>query len=61
MKSRDRSCCSSKIIFKKKKKRKSAETLEAKLARRKSLFQTVNLKFRKKGIYRKFLFYVAKY
>ena len=56
---------SAKLFFQKKKQkkkdRKSAQTLEIELAKRKSLFPIVNLKYRKKGIYRKFLFYVAKH
>ena len=55
---------SANLFFQKKKKkkdRKSAQTLEIELAKRKSLFPIVNLKYRKKGIYRKFLFYVAKH
>ena len=35
------------------KDRKSAETLKTELAKRKSLFPTVTVKLRKKGIYRK--------
>ena len=42
------------------KDRKSAETLEIEFAKRKNLFPTVTLKFRKKGIDKKFPFYVAR-
>lgn len=43
------------------KDRKSAEALEIEFAKRENLFPAVTLKFRKKEIYRKFSFYVAKY
>ena len=42
------------------KDRKSAETLEIEFAKRKNLFPTVTLKFRKKGIDKKFPFYIAR-
>ena len=46
--------------FFQKKDRKSAEPLEIELAKRKNLFPTVTLKFRKKGINRKFPFHATK-
>ena len=48
-------------LFFQTKGRKFAETLETELAKRKNLFPTVTLKFRKNGIYKKFPFQVAKY
>ena len=42
------------------KDRKSAEPLEIELAKRKNLFPTVTLKFRKKVINRKFPFHATK-
>ena len=48
-------------LFFQTKDRNSAKTLEIELAKRKHLFPTVILKFRKKGTYRQFPFYVAKY
>ena len=47
-------------LFFRTKDRKSAETLEIEFAKRKNLFPTVTLKFRKKGIDKKFPLYIAR-
>ena len=51
--------CSETVFFQTK-DRKSAEPLEIELAKRKNLFPTVTLKFRKKVINRKFPFHATK-